>query len=467
MQISTDMMSDTNENTQNPENPQQQVIYGVLPNQREDEIDLGELFSKLLDQSKLILGLTLGGTILAVFIALSLPNVYQPSITISLPSEGDVASIAGINEFLDNTENDSSSVPQIFSAPQIIFSRFFNLLRSDSVLAEYARENKYLDRLYPDSTEPESVLVADLISALNITIEEPTPGKKDAYVANPTRVSASLAVEDEAAGVALLNGYSYYINQKLIIDLQKDTRETIKNKIEILSKQVSRQREQYRQERMLTIKKVEQENATEIALLEEQIIAYLDKAVANRATEIANAKEALAMANSLDIIYPITLEALAKRGQKGSGSNTAITVLDKQSSSLYLRGSKYLTTLIETLENRKSDAKYLVQINNLREKIHLKKNDQVFAALKKRKSDDPWIKDLPEKLAQIDALKSLTPDFSTLLAYSTDKKAIISNEKIEPKRKLMVVIGFVLSLTIAIFLAIIVVLRKGAQHKSN
>lgn len=67
---------------------------------------------------------------------------------------------------------------------------------------------------------------------------------------------------------------------------------------------------------MLTIKKIEQENDREIALLEEQITAYLAKAGANRTTQIANAEEALNMANSLGIIYPTTLEALAQKARK-------------------------------------------------------------------------------------------------------------------------------------------------------
>lgn len=134
---------------------------------------------------------------------------------------------------------------------------------------------------------------------------------------------------------------------------------------------------------------------------------------------------------------------------------------------LYFQGSKYLTTLIETLRSRKSDSKYLVEINDLREKIYLIRNDQTLAALKKRKSDDPWIKDLPEKLAQIDSLKALSPDFTSLHAYSMDNSAIISNNKIKPKTALIVVSGFVLSLLIAIFVAMMIAFWKGNKHESS
>lgn len=147
--------------------------------------------------------------------------------------------------------------------------------------------------------------------------------------------------------------------------------------------------------------------------------------------------------------------------------HTAITVVDKQALSLYLQGSKYLITLIETLEKRKSDEIYLSEINSLREKIYLIKNDQTLAALKKRESDDPWIKNLPEKLAQIEELKTLNPDFTNMVAYSVNESAMITDEKIKPKRKLIVVIGFMLSLVLAVFAAMIVASMKGIKHDAK
>ena len=341
------------------------------------------------------------------------------------------------------------------------------MLRADRILAEYVHEEKYLEKLYPDTTKIELKLLAELLKGWRVIIEEPTPENKGDFIAHPKRVKISLDVENEEVGVELLNGYSRYVNQVLITDLQNDVSKTINNKIEVLSKQVEKLREQHRQDRVLTIQKMEEDNAKKIALLNEQVSAYLGKAGANRATQVANAKEALEMAKSLDIVYPTTLEALAQKSQKGNAANTAVTVVDKQASSLYLQGSKYLSTLIETLEKRESDEAYLVEINNLREQIHIIKNDQILEALKKRKSDDPWIENLPEKLVQIDTLETLSPDFSNLVAYSVDKSAVITNAKIKPKRSLIVAIGFVLSLFIAIFVVMIVASRKGGEHESS
>ena len=53
----------------------QPVVYGVLPEQPNDEISLVDLFSKLASQWKLIAAVTVGGTLLAAAFALVLPTV--------------------------------------------------------------------------------------------------------------------------------------------------------------------------------------------------------------------------------------------------------------------------------------------------------------------------------------------------------------------------------------------------------
>ena len=438
----------------------QPVVYGVLPDQPNDEISLVDLFSKLVSQWKLIAAIIVAGTLLAAAWALVLPTVYQPSLKVSVPSAGKVAALATVNTILGGKSN-------IPSSQQAVFTSYYNLLRSRDVFAEYIHGSNSLEKLYPDAAEQESVLLAKLIKGLKVKIEEPAPERKGGYVANPKRLAVSIEVKDEAAGAELLNNFAVYVNQRLLTRLQNDTHEITSNKIEILSRQVAKLRDRNRQDRILSIKKMEQDNAKEIAMLQEKISAYLAKAEANRATRIVNAREALEMAKSLDVTYPTTLDAMAQKGQDGRSVNTAITVVDKQVSSLYLRGTKYLSTLIETLTNRKNDEDYLVEVNNLREKIHVIENDQALAALKKRQSDDPWIKGLSEKLVEIDALKVLSPDFTAVLAFNMDESAAITNEKMKPKRKLIVVAGFVLSLFIALFVALIVASLKEKNLKTG
>lgn len=439
------MKMDSNTSAQTPP---QTVIYGQLPDQVNDEINLGEVIRGLLGQWKLLVGITAIGTLLAIVIALTLPVVYQPSVTLSLPLASNTAAVDTINKMV----GENSNIP---STPQAIFSHFYNVLRAENILANFMQETGYLNKLYPDSNEPESVLLAEILEGFQLVINEPSVEKKGAYIANPKRVTLSIEAEDEAVGVDVLNQYVGYVNKTLVQNAKNNANGIIENKIDLLNKIIARQREQYLQERLLSISKMEQDNEKEIALLEEQITAYLEKSKKNRATRIANAEEALAMAKSLGIMYPTTVDNLAQKGQKEGTIKTAITVVDKQSASLYLQGEKYLSTLIQTLEKRESDEEYLSEINTLREKIHIIKNDQVLVALKKRTSDDPWIPELSIKLAKISSLQSLQPDFSSMISFNLDAPAIVTNEKIKPKRVVIVMTGIIFSFFLALFITLI------------
>ena len=439
----------------------QPVVYGVMSEQLDDNFSLVDLYSRLFCQWKFIFSIIFTGTLLSIMLALVLPVSYQPALKVSVPTVGNVAVLVTMDKVVGGKNNFPSS-------QQAVFNNYYNLVRSGDLLVEYVHKTNFLERLYPGSTERKSLLSAGLVKDYKVNIEEPAPERKGGYVASPTRLKVSVEVENEAAGAELLNGFVDFANQRLIANLQYDVHEIIRNKIEVLSRQVAQQRDEYRHDRILTIRKIEHENLKGIAILQEQISAYLAKARANRNTQIANAREAMAMAMSLDISYPTTLDVMAQKGQKGKTVNTAVTVIDNPVTSLYLLGSKYLTTLIETLKNRKNDEGYLVEVNQLREKIHVLENDQTLYALKTRQSDDPWINGLPEKLAELSALKSLNPDFSGLTAFGLDESAAVTNEKLKPKRKLIVISGFVMSLIIALFVSLLVASlneKKEARDK--
>lgn len=470
------------------ENVLQPVIYGVLPDQTGDEIDLSALFSKLTSQWKLILGITAGGCLLAVLFALKLPNVYQSTVTVSIPPAGNIAPIIEINTLLGGNSISAATRAKLSSqfsdrqmttintllggnnaipaTPQDVFHRYFDLFRSDKMLAEYVDENQYLKKLYPNKDKPVSALLAKLLKGWSVEMLEPKPSAKSGYVGEPKRVKVSLETNDEAIGVDLLNGYAKYVNRRLITIFQNNANRIIAGKAEVLGNSVAIQREKFRQQRVLTIEKMEYENAKKIAVLQEQITAALNKARANRDTRIAHAKEALKMAKTLGVLNPSTVDIMAKKGLKNTASGTSITVIDKQAIPLYLYGSKYLSTLIETLNSRNDDAVFLSSLSELKEKIHVIKNDAVLAALKARKTDDPWIEGLSGELSKIDAIKNLAPDFSNVLAYTMDSPAIVTDKRVKPKRKLIVAVGLFLSLFVAVFVAFIVSSRKSIKQQN-
>jgi uncharacterized protein involved in exopolysaccharide biosynthesis len=83
------------------------------------------------------------------------------------------------------------------------------------------------------------------------------------------------------------------------------------------------------------------------------------------------------------------------------------------------------------------------------------KNDVALAALKARKSGDPYIAELPALLKKLDKLENLTFDFAGSKLYRLDKKAAVDGKAEKLKRALIVAVGSVLAFWMAIFIALI------------
>jgi LPS O-antigen subunit length determinant protein (WzzB/FepE family) len=409
---------ESSQSTNNETPPPQPIIYGYMPDTRGDEIDLAELISRLAKQWKLLLGITLGGTLLAGIIAFSLPKIYKPSITVSVPSVGDVAPLKTINALLESKNKNISynfiinagadSSPGrplddllnlltskirneiIPSSPQTVFNEYYALLRSERIWSEYLHNKNSKPAHSNNINNNKGNVASERSIAINTIIEEPTPIKKGRYIDNPIRVRVDLEVQNEALGVELLNAYPEFVNKKLKEKLESDVQEIINSKLDEINERVTRLREQYKQDRLLTMQKIELENAERVARLQNTISTFQEKAKSSR----------------------------------------------------------------------ESDEPFITKINDMEEKIHLIETDPVLSALKNRKSDDPWIEGLPEKLSEIDTLKNLNPDFVKVVAYSLDKSAVVAGEPIKPKSQLIVVVGFLLSMIIAILASMILPTRK-------
>lgn len=65
------------------------------------------------------------------------------------------------------------------------------------------------------------------------------------------------------------------------------------------------------------------------------------------------------------------------------------------------------------------------------------------------------VSELSEELANINAINILTPDFSGLRTYIVGSHAILTEKPANSKKKLLATQGFVLSLFVAVFIAMI------------
>jgi chain length determinant protein (polysaccharide antigen chain regulator) len=395
--------------SENIENQHSQAIfYGYMAQQPGDEVDLVELFTRIAKQWKLIVGITLIGTILALAIALRAPKIYEPTISITVPSIGDVIRLNSIDtvinpEFVDVEKYSSLGKPVddvvkllflnirseiIPSSPQSVFNEYYDLFRSEEVWAEYVHSRKKISEKSENTNYGKNLVPvpADFNAVITTTVEETDSGKNGNNEEHPKLVSASLKVENEEIGVELLNDYPDYVNQKLMSKLLRDTKDVIKNRIEELNMTIARIRDEYKLKRGLIIQKKEQENAIRIAQLEQEISALLGRAKEN------------------DV-------------KKWQGPS---------------------------------------KINSLKEQITFIQSDPELVALKKRKTDDPWIPELPKLLSELSAIESFSPNYSGLIAYNINKSAVVTNQSINIKSAFIIGAGILTGLFISILISLFI-----------
>ena len=412
------------------------------PECQNDEIDLIQLLLNLKARWKLILSITLIGTGLSVLFALSQPKVYRASVVLSLPSQAEITKV-NINGSRQYTQ-------------QSLFNEYYNMLRSENSLKQYVFEQGYLQKLYPEkySEQTAQVLFAKLVKDFNIKIIEPAVGKGE-FVAEPTRVSVTLMHQNEIMIVELLNNYHHFVNQNLQHNFSSAQSAERTDNLRNINQKIALLEQDAKTKRLLLIDKIEAQNSEKIALLEQRKLLLIKKAGLDRATQISQSQESLAMAKKLDIINPTRLDDINK--ERDSDGMTNITLSSEQTLPLYLMGSKYLKSQIESLKNRKSDELFLTEVNALNIEIEAVKNDQKLKALKERQSDRPFIDQLPSLLNSIEVLNVLTLDFNDLKASSQSKMALLINKAIKPNRPFIIVIGGILSLFLAIVITLFVV----------
>jgi chain length determinant protein (polysaccharide antigen chain regulator) len=84
--------------------------------------------------------------------------------------------------------------------------------------------------------------------------------------------------------------------------------------------------------------------------------------------------------------------------------------------------------------------------------------------LSDRKNDDPFIPDLRSLQEKLNFLSSVTQDTSNIHSMRLDQAAIVSEHPVKPKRKLLIIVGFISGF---IFSLIIALLRNAISNNSK
>lgn len=143
------------------------------------------------------------------------------------------------------------------------------------------------------------------------------------------------------------------------------------------------------------------------------IESALAKTQAMRQDEITQLKEALNIANAIGLVNPSLPD--------GKATQEGANYVDRNLT--YMRGSKALKSQIETLEKRKDDHAFVPGLQNL--------------------------------IAQLNLLNALPLNFDKAEVVKIDKTALTPDTPIKPKKRIIVMIGFVLGGMLGVFAALI------------
>ena len=221
----------------------------------------------------------------------------------------------------------------------------------------------------------------------------------------------------------------------------------LKQKIKLL-------REIAKKQRLDEIERLEAADALERKLIEGKMALLRNKIRNERLDRIARLQEAAKIARSLDIADPVgNIENI-----NGSSliKSQIPTEISNEVQPLYTRGYEALEAELKSLSNRIVDDPFIAELRGLEETLIFLENNQKVEQLKTRSNDDPFIAPLRDKEYELAWLESIHIDPATVKTARLDQAAFPPDERIKPKRKLIVVLGLMLGLMLGVFVAFFV-----------
>lgn len=278
--------------------------------QPDDEIDLFELFSSLVQQWRWVIGITVIGVVLSVAAALSIPKEYEVSSLVVLPSQSDATLI--------------SNRGVVKQTPQSLFQQYHMRLVSAVNFDEYLQQNNWLSKVYPltVSEKNRNALMARLRKSLNIEVTLPKKVKNTAELL-PQAVALTMYGEDEPLMAGFINGYISFTGEALLAGIKKDGKR-------------------------LKVLEIEQVN---------QSINLLRADAKRRLTSrLLVLNDALVLAKKIGVKKPISMMLPSNQN---SGKIVMYSASSGGDSDLFLQGSEYLIGEINNIQQRKSSDAYI------------------------------------------------------------------------------------------------------------
>ena len=345
-----------------------------------DNINIGNLYQTLLNKKRSVLIILLASVVLSSLYAFTLPNLYRAQIYIVPPQD---KFVQPLNYFATQIAKDS----QLVLKQQYIYFDFMKNAQSRQFQRKFFFENKIYD--YFDA-DPEEAFDVSFNEMLRFSLESK-------YVSRDIR-------QEDFFNVSFLHSDANLAAKWLNDYVQMVERETSRRIVDGVNTSI----ENYRKK------------------IQSAIDSHKEQAKQIRADNITRLKEALLIAEELDIIKPsnanLTNQTIIMDNSTVSGP-TQITEMP-----LYLFGTDALKTQIDILQNRVSD--------------------------------DPFIPNLRSLEAELNTTSLVKVNYSDVRVAEIDQKALAPTRKYSPRRSLILIVGLFFGIVVSFFYILIAHTKK-------
>jgi len=484
-----------------------------VQNYQEDEIDLRAFAYSLFEKKFLIAGLTAFVTVLAILYALNLSPTYRASSSFISPSS---LSITTINKLNLTAETKDS-----------VFSKFLNNLSSKELQKIVFLEGGFVTLFNPDNSPIDDVDAFISGVTASVRINAPRVTKKEQNLGFLTELPYSVTMEGVNAETIseYLNTLVALANSETIIGLIKHNELKISNRLDEISLERNSLMELAEKVRFSTIERIKEEDGQKIRQINDQIVAFKIKAKQDRLNQIERIKEEdgqkirqindqidrirlKAKENRLNKIVVLTDAAkLAKSlGVIENNLNiykdiNAVSIAISESNNLpdwYLYGEKALLQRIKLLKNRISDDPFiseLVTLNNqlnevqnnnalktlearqddgpfipeiatLNNQLNEVQNNNALKTLETRQDDSPFIAEIAELEVEKIKLQSRKVGMNGVNAMKVSQISIPAKSPIKPNKRMIVLVAFIGSFMMSVFLVLVMGALKPDEENS-
>jgi len=442
-----------------------------------NEINLGEILNSLIARKFLIAGLTGFVTVLAILYALNLAPTYQATSSFTSPSTISITTINRLNFLLTEKyliPNDDTSVAvtdalsvmgsELSETKESIFSKFLTKLSSKDFQKQAFLTGDFLTKFNIGN-----IAIVDVDAFISATInsvivKSPNITSKDENLGFELPYSVTMVGGNAEAISEYLNSLVNLANSKTIIELIKLNELKTSNRLDDISL-----------ERELLLAKAERARMSEIDRIKEQDGELL-REIKNKITRVRlQAKQ-----KRLDKIVQLTSSAKIAKSlgiiennlNKFNGSNnysvdSPLVIFDTADlPEWYLFGEKALIQRVEILKNRVSDDPFIPELIDLTNKLSEIQSDNILKTLETRVDDSPFIFEIVKLDIEKIKLKSRKIDMNGVNAMQLSQISIPPSSPFKPNKRMIVLLAFIGSLMMSVFLALIMGALKPDEKAS-